>query len=58
LLYRSETEKNQHLGELPLLTSDEQKVFSSLKSNVWGQNLRLEQERICWETAWKVVQGI
>jgi hypothetical protein len=50
-------EKKQHPSiELPLLTNNEQKIFSSLKGNVWGQNIRLEQERVCWETAWNVIQ--
>ena len=41
--------------ELPLLTNDEQELYTSLKTNKWGQNIRLEQERICWDTAWKVI---
>jgi hypothetical protein len=52
-------EKKQHpSGELPLLTNNEQKIFSSLKGNVWGHNIRLEQERVCWETAWNVIQTV
>jgi len=43
-------------AELPLLTDAEQKVFESLKSNAWGQKVRLEQERICWDDAWGVLQ--
>jgi len=47
-------EKNQHAStELPLLTDTELKLFMSLKNNVFGQQVRLEQERICWEKAWK-----
>ena len=42
--------------ELPLLTGDEQKLYNSLKSNIWGQNIRLEQERISWDTAWKAIE--
>ena len=50
-------EKKQHTSdELPLLTNNEQKTFDSLKNNVWGQNIRLEQERVCWEAAWSVIQ--
>ena len=50
-------ERKQHpSNELPLLTNNEQKIFSSLKNNVWGHNIRLEQERVCWETAWNVIQ--
>ena len=45
-------EKEQFVSaELPNLTETEQKVFLSLKNNIWGKNVRLEQERICWETA-------
>ncbi|MCL2810000.1 MAG: DUF2220 family protein [Treponema sp.] len=52
-------EKDQNTSaELPLLTDAEQKVFQSLKSNVWGQNIRLEQERICWDVAREVLQRI
>jgi hypothetical protein len=52
-------EKKQHPSiELPLLTNNEQKVFNSLKSNVWGHNIRLEQERVCWEMAWNVIQTV
>jgi hypothetical protein len=51
-----EENKQHSLGELPLLTNNEQKIFRSLKGNVWGQNIRLEQERVCWETAWSVIQ--
>jgi len=52
-------ENKQHpSSELPLLTNKEQKIFSSLKGNVWGNNIRLEQERVCWETAWNVIQTV
>jgi hypothetical protein len=50
-------ERKQHpSSELPLLTNGEQKTYTSLKGNVWGQALRLEQERVCWDTAWNVIQ--
>ena len=43
-------EKDQHAStELPLLTDSEQKLFQALKSNTWGQQVRLEQERIRWD---------
>ncbi len=46
-------EKIQHgATELPLLTEDEQRVYGALKRNEWGQQLRLEQERIAWDVAW------
>lgn len=50
-------EKDQHAAEtLPLLTDPEQAVYQAIKRNAWGQNVRLEQERIAWEAAWSVVQ--
>jgi len=45
-------------SELPLLTNEEQKLFLSLKNNSLGQQVRLEQERICWDMAWKVIRAI
>lgn len=50
-------EKDQHGAEtLPLLTVSEQTVYQVIKSNAWGQNVRLEQERIVWDVAWKILQ--
>lgn len=50
-------EKIQHGAEmLPLLTDWEQDVYQGIKRNVWGQNVRLEQERIHWDVAWKALQ--
>lgn len=50
-------EKDQHPAEaLPLLTDSEQVVYQGIKRNVWGQNVRLEQERIDWGVAWKALQ--
>jgi hypothetical protein len=50
-------EKEQHAStELPLLTSAEQRLFQSLKNNIWGHHVRLEQERICWDEAWNAIQ--
>lgn len=50
-------EKDQHAAEtLPLLTVSEQAVYQAIKSNAWGQNIRLEQERLAWDVAWNVVQ--
>ncbi len=31
-------------------------VLLAIKRNVWGQNVRLEQERIAWAVAWKTLQ--
>ena len=50
-------EKVQHSAtELPLLTSTEQALFRSLKDNVWGQQVRLEQERLRWDVAWRAIK--
>lgn len=50
-------EKDQHAAEtLPLLTDPEQAVYQAIKRNAWGQNVRLEQERIAWDVAWKILQ--
>lgn len=50
-------EKDQHAAEtLPLLTDPEQAVYQAIKRNAWGQNVRLEQERIAWGVAWKTLQ--
>jgi hypothetical protein len=50
-------EKDQHAAEtLSLLTDTEQAVYQAIKRNAWGQNVRLEQERIAWDVAWKTLQ--
>lgn len=50
-------EAAQHsAAELTLLTKDEQQLYWDLKLQRWGQNVRLEQERIDWTTAWNVLQ--
>jgi len=50
-------EKEQSAStELPLLANEEREIFLSLKNNVWGQQVRLEQERICWDAAWKAIK--
>jgi hypothetical protein len=50
-------EKDQHAAEtLPLLTDPEQAVYQAIKRNAWGQSVRLEQERIAWDVAWKILQ--
>lgn len=50
-------ESAQHpAAELPLLTEQEQQLYRDLKQQRWGQNVRLEQERIDWAAAWNVLQ--
>ena len=50
-------EKDPHSAEiLPLLTDPEQVVYQAIKLNTWGQNVRLEQERIAWRFAWETLK--
>jgi hypothetical protein len=42
-------------AELPLLTPAEQSLYSGLKQQRWGVNVRLEQERVVWSYAWDVL---
>jgi hypothetical protein len=37
---------------LPALTAAEHAVYDALRSNLWAQGVRLEQERIAWDQAW------
>ena len=41
--------------ELPLLTPTERDVFEGLRTGRWNNNIRLEQERICWPDAMKSI---
>ncbi len=45
------SEKEQYRGKLTHLTPDETRVYEGLQTDRWGENLRLEQERIPWEAA-------
>lgn len=50
-------ETDQHSAEtLPLLTAPEQAVYQAIKRHAWGENIRLEQERIAWDVAWEGLQ--
>lgn len=50
-------EQAQHAAEsLPCLTATEQAAYEVIKRNAWGQNIRLEQERIAWDIAWEAIQ--
>lgn len=52
-------EKEQHpAAELTLLTEAEQALYQGLKQQLWGQNVRLEQERIRWDAAWRTLQSV
>lgn len=51
------TEKEPHAAtELRHLTRSEQLVYSHLKQQHWGCNVRLEQERISWDFAWRRIE--
>jgi hypothetical protein len=46
-------ERSQHAADdFAALTAGERAVYTALRKNTWGQNLRLEQERIGWNIAW------
>jgi hypothetical protein len=45
-------------SELPLLTPAEHAVYSGLKLQSWGVNVRLEQERIDWSYAWEMIMRL
>ena len=50
-------EKDQHpSADLSLLSCAELELFRSLKSDFWGQKIRLEQERIRFDAAWNVLR--
>ncbi len=53
-------EKKQHPGQmLSHLSAEELSLYRALKEQQFGTNVRLEQERIPWETAWQaLVQAI
>lgn len=51
------TETDQHGTREPeFLTGAEQALYSGLKQQRWGQNVRLEQERIPWDLAWQKLE--
>jgi hypothetical protein len=52
-------EDTQHGAEiLPNLTCEEQALYINLKRNTFGPNVRLEQELIRWDYAWKTIAGV
>jgi hypothetical protein len=51
-LWGEEAEQSSDI-ELPTLTADEQLLYQRLKQHHWRTNVRLEQERIPWEYAWR-----
>lgn len=52
-------EPDQHpADDLPLLTSEERALYQALKTNAWGKNVRLEQERVSWGYALQVIRAL
>jgi hypothetical protein len=50
-------EKTPHTAAaLPLLSDSEQALYRAIRQNFWGQNVRLEQERIAWDYAWPILR--
>lgn len=53
------TEHEQHTAlSFDELTQEESKVYEGIKNNRWGENIRLEQERIHWEYAKEILNKI
>ncbi|MGB5734210.1 MAG: DUF2220 domain-containing protein, partial [Thiohalocapsa sp.] len=46
------------LGLLDRLNDAEQGVYQGLQNDRWGDRVRLEQERIGWDYAWKRVEHL
>ncbi|PNU19712.1 hypothetical protein C2E25_10990 [Geothermobacter hydrogeniphilus] len=44
--------------EISCLTLPEQSLYRGLKNHEWGQNVRLEQERIAWDSAWDKIYAL
>ena len=48
-------EQKPTTAQLPRLTTDEALVYSRLCIGTYGSSVRLEQERISWDYAWKLI---
>lgn len=53
----TEEERPHAALRLPYLTVDESNVYQGLKEHCWGIRIRLEQERINWQSAWGSLCG-
>ncbi|HHI92651.1 MAG TPA: hypothetical protein ENK04_03915 [Gammaproteobacteria bacterium] len=42
-------------AEADYLTGAERQVYKNLLENKWGNQIRLEQERLCWEYVWHCI---
>lgn len=53
-----EEEKTCPSEELPFLTPAEASLYQALKNHKWKRNLRLEQERICWDYVYSALSKL
>ena len=44
-------------ADLPHLTRGERAVFEQLRAQTWGENVRLEQERLPWPEALRALHA-
>ena len=51
-------EEQPEKGDLQRLTPDEARLYAQLRDNTWGEQLRLEQERIGYEFLREVLQAL
>ncbi len=55
-LWGREMASKRFAGQLPNLTAQEAAVFTSLKDNLWGERIRLEQEHIAYSSLLDVLK--
>jgi hypothetical protein len=60
LAYRSlwSREKEPFTGRLRHLTGEENSVFENLKADIYGENVRFEQERVPFLEVMKIVNSV
>lgn len=51
-------QQQHHAADLELLTDCERALYLALKQQHWGQNIRLEQERVCWTDVCNVLARV
>jgi hypothetical protein len=57
-LWGAEDQDKRYLGEASRLTSDEREVFHALRDDVFGERIRMEQERIGYGWLREVLGGL